>query len=122
MKKVLLSTMIGAIVLLWALPTQAGARGAGGASVECWQGGVTVVQVPAGTMFSIRGAGFRPELPVWVCISGDTCVLSEVDRIGSFSQDRSLATPGTSTITVSQARNRQLDAWTPKASMTITIM
>lgn len=118
MRKVFLS---GMLVVLWAAQAQAGQR-ASGSSVQVWQGGAVVSQVAAGSEFSIRGTGFRSGLPVWVCIFGDVCALSEVDTSGAFAQDRSLANRGTFGITVSQARNSQLSSWLQKAATQITVI
>lgn len=121
MRRALLSVAVGVSILLGAGQLPAGQNGPNGVSVEYWQYGVPVAQVAAGADFEIRGSGFRSTLPVWVCISTDVCVLSEIDSWGSFTQHRTLQAPGGYVMTIKQARNRQLDTWVVRATVEITV-
>lgn len=121
MKRASLVIAACATFLLAVAPSPAGQGNSSGIKVECWQSAAAVTQVLAGVDFEIRASGFRSDLPVWVCISTDVCVLSQIDPTGSFTQHRTLQAPGTYTLTITQARNRQLDTWVLRAQMPITV-
>jgi hypothetical protein len=121
MKKASLAIAAGVSILLAVAPLPAGQNGANGEKVECWQSAAAVTQVAAGVSFELRATGFKSDLPVWACISMDVCVLSQIDPTGSFTQQRTLQAPGTYTVTITQARNRQLDTWVLRAQMPITV-
>jgi hypothetical protein len=92
-----------------------------GITVECWQSGRIVTEVPLSTDFEIRGTGFNPDYPVWICVATDVCLPAEVDLTGSFTQHRLLQVPGKHTITITQGPNHGLESWVPRARMLINV-
>lgn len=106
MKRTILAVaLVLAVAATLATPGYAGRRN--GASLTCSQYGVETLQIQTNSDFQISGAGFRTYSPAWVCVVGFRCIRSEVDPFGSFSQVRTLSSPGTYTVNVYQWKNQQ---------------
>ncbi len=104
------------------LPLAAPSLLAGPWEITFSQAGVEMVQVGSGTVFDVNGSGFHNRvLPVKVCLSGAQCQLAEPDQDGNFMVQRVIATPGTYTVTVHQARDLNLTEWRLKVWKDITI-